>query len=1018
MRPIKLTMTAFGAYAGETTIDFRELGHRSLLLIHGPTGSGKTTILDAVCFGLFGETSGGDREAGQMRSHLAGGKDLLSVQFDFALGGDAFRVFRRPAQQVEGRKTATKPEAVLSRRTGLTDDVVEGSVEASGWRDVTEAVIRKIGFDEKQFRQVIMLPQGQFRKLLSSDSKERQDILERLFQTEIYRRIEEALKEARNRLKREADELKAKQELILGQAGVESGEALEDKRRSNLDELTRIQTDLEALRKKEQTARAVLEAARADDAKLKEKAAADGAVQALENQRPEMETTRRTLDRGRAAAGVRPLEQQVAVRQAEWRTAQELHDGRKIAADDARKKLDAAARTLNTEQGREPERIALRRRIADLEPIEPRLAEVDRLRAQAAQADEAAQRSRDGLARIQRNSESLKSGIEVAQRNRQEAELSAGRVEALKPALDQVNKKVNWRQELDRKNRELFAVQRRLEDAVARSSDAEKILLIAKSTLASLETAWRDGQAARLAMSLESGQPCPVCGSTSHPAPAHSEAEVPTDERIDRQKAEVVRSEKELGRLQKLEADQDKQAGVLQSAVNQLAENLGDAVHRTSDDLKLESEKTARELRNAEAASGEVSKIIREIENLEKQATESKKQAEIAEKAKTEAEHTLTGLTAQLQARQADVPPEFTTLQDLKKALILANHKIEGMDAVLKKALDAHTAVGQALAGAQAALAASENSAHQAQTTLDQQKAALREAAVSAGFATEAEYRSATLTDAAILELERQIKTFEQNLKSAQDRLARAEDAAQGLAAPDLPSLALAAKAASEALAEANTRQGEIQAQKKQIEKWLSGLGDTAKELARKQARYAVVGRLADAAGGDNPLRMSFHRFVLAALLDEVLAAASQRLRIMSHSRYQLYRSAETADLRRAGGLELEVFDEYTGKARPVATLSGGEGFLASLSLALGLADVVQAQAGGIHLETIFIDEGFGSLDAEALDLAVRALIDLQKGGRLVGLISHVPELKERIDTRLEITTSRSGSAARFVLGG
>jgi exonuclease SbcC len=182
------------------------------------------------------------------------------------------------------------------------------------------------------------------------------------------------------------------------------------------------------------------------------------------------------------------------------------------------------------------------------------------------------------------------------------------------------------------------------------------------------------------------------------------------------------------------------------------------------------------------------------------------------------------------------------------------------------------------------------------------------------------------------------------------------------------------------------------------------------------EERFAVLGRLSEVANGKNQYGVTFQRYVLGALLDDVTIAATQRLQLMSRGRYQLQRTMERAHSRAAGGLELEIFDAYTGLERGVATLSGGEIFLASLSLALGLADVVQAYTGGIHLDTIFVDEGFGTLDPETLDYVLRSLIDLQQGGRLVGIISHVPELKERIDARLEVQLAERGSVASFKL--
>jgi exonuclease SbcC len=193
-------------------------------------------------------------------------------------------------------------------------------------------------------------------------------------------------------------------------------------------------------------------------------------------------------------------------------------------------------------------------------------------------------------------------------------------------------------------------------------------------------------------------------------------------------------------------------------------------------------------------------------------------------------------------------------------------------------------------------------------------------------------------------------------------------------------------------------------------------LAANAERAAELDKKYQTVGYIADVANGKNPHSVTFQRFVLGALLDDVLVAASQRLKIMSKGRYLMQRQSKLTDGRKAGGLDLEVSDAYTGHTRSAGTLSGGESFLAALSLALGLADVVQSYSGGVYLDTIFIDEGFASLDPEALDAAMQALIDLQQGGRLVGIISHVSELKERIDTRLEITAGKSGSSAKFRL--
>jgi exonuclease SbcC len=283
-----------------------------------------------------------------------------------------------------------------------------------------------------------------------------------------------------------------------------------------------------------------------------------------------------------------------------------------------------------------------------------------------------------------------------------------------------------------------------------------------------------------------------------------------------------------------------------------------------------------------------------------------------------------------------------------------------------------------------------------------------------AGFADDEAFEAALLGGEETERALRSIECFDADLREAEVRLRDAEAAAHGIDEPDLAAVARAAEVAQEQLGAAELDQGARVERRRQLDETVSRIGKAATRLASLEADFADAGRVAAVAKGDNPYRMSFQRFVLAALLDDVLSSASQRLHAMSKGRYRLQRVTREGGRRRPGGLDLEVDDAYTGKTRAVTTLSGGEGFQAALALALGLADVVQAYAGGIRLDTMFIDEGFGSLDPEALELAIDTLVDLQASGRLIGVISHVPELRERIPFRLEVEAATVGSRARF----
>ena len=286
-----------------------------------------------------------------------------------------------------------------------------------------------------------------------------------------------------------------------------------------------------------------------------------------------------------------------------------------------------------------------------------------------------------------------------------------------------------------------------------------------------------------------------------------------------------------------------------------------------------------------------------------------------------------------------------------------------------------------------------------------------------AGFADEQGFRSSKKTSAEIESLDATIQSFDRSLNAAKDRLNRAQQTAADLEPPDIHALTSVATKAKKDTEQAVRAEAFLAAKRDSLCRWAADCTRLTEQKERLEAEYAVKGRISEVANGINREGITFQRFVLAALLDDVLLAASKRLQIMSNGRFTLQRIRERTDRRAAAGLDLEVDDTYSGTARPVSTLSGGESFLASLSLALGLADVVQTYSGGIQLDAVFVDEGFGSLDPEALDLALQALVDLQRDGRIVGIISHVPTLREIIDARLEVSAQRSGSTARFVIG-
>lgn len=772
MKPLQLTMRAFGAYADEQTIDFTLLGDKNFFLIHGPTGSGKTTILDAISFALYGSASGDLRESKSLRSDYAPAEQKTEVEFTFKSGEHIYQVLRAPEQELKkqrGEGTRKVPAAAALFK--LLSDGSKDPLAAKS-DEVTKKVTEIIGFKAEQFRQIVLLPQGEFRRFLIAESKDRKAILETIFKTELYRRIETLLAERSSTIDNNYQTLKQQRQFILDSTECADSEQLD----------ASIQLLLQ--RQKEETAALQTAAARLTAAKLQ-------------------------------------LQQ-----------AQQLHNAFTEAAA-----AQAALLTL-TEQ---------RSAIAAI-------------KTEAAQAEKAALL------------EEIYNSALRAHKHNQECQTAAQN--ALQATL-------NTKNDLQELHRQLSEQLRQLDgQAVTTAADLNKALELLNQRILQLhsEAAKLSGVTAeleRLAAALTDNEPCPVCGSLQHPHPATVSAA---------QRADLQRQ-------------------------TQIISNQTRAFQQ----LQQQYQQTQLQLAGCEATQ----------------------------------KSTQTAAEAAMQ--------EFSALRQ---------HFKEHLEA--------------------------------------------------SDFDSQAVFLAAMRTEARRQQLQQTIAAYEQNLAAATDRLQRAQNAIDGKTAPEL-TVCQDAEQQADALYRQLTAQTAVTAKElTDLQTAQLRLQELEKQMDALQEAYQTAASLAETARGNNHSRLTFSAFVLQAILDDVLQAANLRLTSMSRGRYSLSRTGDVLDARRENGLNIEVTDSFTGVARPVKTLSGGELFLASLSLALGLSDVVQAYAGGIRLDTILVDEGFGTLDSEALDMAIRTLTDLQKGGRLVGIISHVSELRERITARLEVIPGQRGSKAVF----
>lgn len=1017
MRPLKLTITGFGPYAGTQILDFGELGDRSFFLICGPTGSGKTTILDAICFALYGDTSGGTRDGRQMRSDHADLNTTTEITFDFTLGSHVYRVIRNPQQErpkLRGEGTTILPaNATLWERTGCTDNE-EGIVLASGTTNVTTKIEEIMGFKSSQFRQVVLLPQGEFRRLLLARSQERQEILETLFKTEFYGLVEKKLKDTAQALKEQVRELTDQKKGLLQAAECENVQELKERNDLNLKELKKVEVLVQKAKEKAQIANDKLAEGKKALEIIKEKEDALAALKRLEGKKQEIESRRVELKRAREALSLIDSEKNLQTRQKEVKEARQemLQKEKQLKeAKDAKLKAEEA---LKIEENKEPEREEAQRKLLYLQSLTEK---VNRLQ-QARQEVEAsagilieATRHRDGIKNIL---DTLRTELDSVTKEKEKSSEQAGKVAVLQADYNEACRLKEKREKLENANRQLESVKKVFVRAEEDARQVEEEYKSAKDHLAQLQELWSKGQAAILAGTLQENSPCPVCGSLEHPSPARSEEDIPSESELKSWQEKVSSLEDALAKRKEELNSVATQKATLESHIKSLKAELGEKAEKELKAFKDEVEKLASQLSEAQKAEEQLKVLNDQLKELINKQTKLEEEFQSAEESYRGAQSKLQAVQAVLVEREGEVPPELQDLEALEKAQKDAGTFAEQLKHAYEEAREKADQADRQVTKATTELDNSRKALENAENRASQEEKLFAERLIAMGFQTVEEYTAAKRTPKEIESLEKEIQSYDENLSAAKDRVKRAEAAAEGLQAPDLKQLENEVDKAEKERDRAIAAESELRKQVEQEDNWLKSINNINAKLDELEKRYSVVGKLSEVANGRNPYGITFERFVLGALLDDVLVAATERLKLMSRGRYHLQRTLDRARRNSQAGLELEVFDTYTGVARPVGTLSGGETFLASLSLALGLADVVQAYSGGIRLDTIFVDEGFGTLDPESLDFAIKTLIDLQEGGRLVGIISHVPELKERIDARLEVTISEKGSRASF----
>lgn len=912
MRPTKLTISAFGPYAGRQVLELDKLGTKGIYLVTGDTGAGKTTIFDAITFALYGETSGDIRRSDMLRSKYAADNVPTEVELIFAYGSKEYTVRRNPEYQ----RPSKRGGGMVTQKADAQLTYPDGNI-VTKTKEVTTAVESILGVNRSQFTQIAMIAQGEFLKLLLAPTEDRKKIFRKIFKTELFQELQDRLKSESGKLSHKFEEIKNSISQYIDGLTIEGNEELLKNAKESdvlLSDLIDKVDDIIACDQEEKD-------------KIKEEIA-----------QVEKRLVQVNVDLGKA--------EEVE------RTETALQEARS-ALGEKKEKLQLLLAEYEAEQKREPEQAALRQQIALAENELPRYEELEQVRKEVDTRKKALE-----TVLHQRDKEKLQQDKCTLSLNDAkgmlEAVKDAGRQEVvLEGRLQQAESRQNTLEVLSKELRNWQKLTQELaegqEKYLAAAAKAEKM----QQEYQQMNRAFLDEQAGILASTLEADMPCPVCGATEHPSPAAKTADAPLETDLEKAK-------------KKSEAAQADAA-----SCSAEASTLGGKVTAKEEEIKKKGAELFDEVVFAELDK----KIAGEMDESKSQIGELKEFLRI-EKEKLQQKAWL----------EEQIPKLETDLQKRQETLANLNQQSAALEGEIKES----------------------------EKTLD-------------SVANRLKYESKDQAEKEIKKLQSEADAIQKSIEQARnDFSACKEEVSVLLGRVDSLSGQLA-EAPEYDVGVMRRRQAELTEKKKsQSESFTTisariGSNSAALEKIRRQAKHLTevsekwgwVKVLSNTANGNlgGKEKIMLETYVQMRYFDLVIQRANRRLMVMSSGQYELKRRNEAENNRSQSGLELDVIDHYNGSQRSVRTLSGGESFKASLCLALGLSDEIQSSAGGIRLDTMFVDEGFGSLDDESLQQAIKVLSGLSEGNKLVGIISHVGELKERIEKQIVVKKDRAGGS-------
>ncbi|HLQ84111.1 MAG TPA: AAA family ATPase [Pseudogracilibacillus sp.] len=1027
MRPIKLLLTAFGPYKDKEVIDFTELGDQNLFVISGKTGSGKTTIFDGISFALYGSASGEDREnVAMLRSQFANDDLHTAVEFIFELKNRRYRVLRQLGHVKEGNKTKTGEKYEFFEQTA--EGEVPG-VDRQIVSEINKKIESLIGLTQEQFKQIVMLPQGEFRKFLTSETENKEAILRRLFKTEPYQEIEEKLKEKQNELKdiynkdvQQLDSLIRNIEATIPEREESSllnlikeqsynthqildalvKESKYYKQKIKTDESTYNQSHEnyetsfvkygEAENTNEQFAK------RSD--KLKE-------MKELQAKQEEQLIAENKLKKAENANKLLPYEQQLEELREELLIKNTALKETEMLNKTNEKTLNIKSILYQEARGTEADRDKINIKIDTLSNYIPLVKDLKELTEQLNTEEKI-------VVEYSKNYEELTNRLKSNEYDLEEAiteiELIDQKINTLpekeqrKKSLQLDWKKLNEYKEIKEQQKILTADYTKKRESYEKTHRAYELA----------EQSWLNNEAAYLATHLHDGQACQVCGSKTHPNKAVYEKDVLTESELKELKVSRDDYQREFQKtivsIEQNEVEQRKYIKEIKE-LDYNPENIKGEI----ENIETEGRQLAEDIKALKEEQNKRENLIEKRSTLRKKINEEKHTQELLNEKTEKIRKEHTEKKALYHAKLSSLPEDYRDLSRVESKLNEAIKHKEKLDSELKKAEKEYNLANNAYLESSTNLNQLTKQVGEIKQRLSTAENKFNHELAESDFISLNDFKDAKLAKDSQNELKIKIEKYNKKYTELTHDLNQLN---HELKDKEIHDLKLLEEKVSKLRALTQSNYDILQESKRAY----SDIGNLVKHI--KSVREAVqknekvlltLTDLYDITRGHNEQKISFERFLQIEYLEQIIHAANIRLNDLSNGQFNLILSERQETHGRQSGLSLDVDDAYTGQIRDVKTLSGGEKFNASLALALGMSDVIQSFEGNISIEMMFIDEGFGSLDEESLTKAIDTLIDLQKSGRLIGVISHVEELKAVIPAILEVNKTKEGySETRF----